>query len=312
MIKYRATPASAEVYILAEGPVWDGIRERVLWVDINAGHVLAGELRGGQIVETERLSFPGTVGAVVCSAAGDLLVAGPRSLLTVPANSTRRAESPTTADFGPALIPADKNSRLNDGGCDPTGRFLVGSLALDDLHEERQEERQNDEQLLRIESSGQITVIDDDLTLSNGLAWSPDGTWFYSIDTIPGLIWVRSYDSQSSQCGERQVFLKISDGHPDGMCVDAEGNLWVAIWGAGEVRCYSPAGAPLATVEVAAPNTSSVAFVGPGLDTLLITTASEQLSATQIGRYPNSGKLFTVNVGVTGAPVPYWSGPCKP
>jgi sugar lactone lactonase YvrE len=92
------------------------------------------------------------------------------------------------------------------------------------------------------------------------------------------------------------------------MCVDAEGNLWVAIWGAGQVRCFSPDGEPLATVEVAAPNTSSVALVGPNLDTLLITTASEQLSADQLAQYPDSGKLFTAEVGARGLPVPYWSG----
>jgi sugar lactone lactonase YvrE len=92
------------------------------------------------------------------------------------------------------------------------------------------------------------------------------------------------------------------------MCVDVEGNLWVAIWGAGEVRCFAPTGELLATVEVAAPNTSSVAFVGPNLDTLLITTASEQLSAAQHDQFPDSGRLFTAAVGKIGCPTSYWSG----
>ena len=307
MIRHSASVASDESYVLGEGPVWDGARNRVLWVDINGHHVLTGELltgepltdelQGNRIVETERLAFPGTVGAVVCSAAGELLVAGPRNLLIVGLDGT------VAAAPGPDLIPPGKNSRLNDGGCDPAGRFLVGSLALDD-----RPDTPDNEQLLRIEQSGQVTLIDDDLGLSNGLAWSPDGGWFYSIDTEPGLIWIRSYDSDSGQCGERRLFLKISNGFPDGMCVDTEGNLWVAIWGAGEVRCFSPSGEPLATVEVAAPHTSSVAFVGPNLDTLLITTATEQLSAAQLDQYPDSGKLFTASVGKTGLPVPYWSG----
>jgi sugar lactone lactonase YvrE len=294
MTHRQATPATAEVYGLAEGPVWDGVRERLLWVDINAGLVLTGELDGGRVVETSRLPFPGTVGAVVCSKDGDLLVAGARGLLTV------GPDGEITPGPAQDLIPADKRSRLNDGRCDPAGRFVVGSLALDDRHGE--------EQLLRIDGTGPVTVIDDDLDLSNGLAFSPDGTSFYSIDTIPGLIRVRDYDSASGKCGERRTFLQISDGHPDGMCVDAEGNLWVAIWGAGQVRCFSPDGEPLATVEVAAPNTSSVALVGPNLDTLLITTASEQLSADQLAQYPDSGKLFTAEVGARGLPVPYWSG----
>jgi sugar lactone lactonase YvrE len=299
MIKHLATPASSHTYVLAEGPVWDAARQRVLWVDINAGLVLVGDLQGTEVIERQRLSFPGTVGAVVCSAAGELLVAGSQELFSI-APDVGPAGGPVATVPGPTLIPPGKNSRLNDGGCDPAGRFVVGSLALDD--------RQDDEQLLRVEDSGQITVIDDHLALSNGLAWSPDGTWFYSVDTTPGLIWIRSYDSTSGHYGERRVFLKITDGHPDGMCVDAEGNLWVAVWGAGAVRCFSPTAELLATVEVPAPNTSSVAFVGPDLDTLLITTASEQLSQDQLDQYPDSGKLFTAAVGATGLPVPYWSG----
>jgi sugar lactone lactonase YvrE len=299
MIKYLATPASTDTYVLAEGPVWDAARERVLWVDINGRQVLTGHLQGAEIIEDQRLSFSETIGAVVCSAVGELLVAGSRGLFSVPPDAVH-AEGTVATVPGPTLIPPGKNSRLNDGGCDPAGRFLVGSIALDD--------RQDDEQLLRVEDTGQITVIDDHLGLSNGLAWSPDGTWFYSIDTTQRLIWIRSYDSASGHYGERREFLKITDGNPDGMCVDAEGNLWVAVWGACAVRCFSPDAEHLATVEVSAPNTSSVAFVGPDLDTLLITTASEQLSQAQLDQYPDSGKLFTATVGATGLPVPYWSG----
>jgi sugar lactone lactonase YvrE len=288
---YRASLAAPEVYGLSEGPVWDAERERVLWVDINVGNVHIGTFADGRMVPTERLSFPGTVGAVVCSADGTLLVAGARHLHTIRADGSR--------EDGVQVIPDDKASRLNDGGCDPVGRFLVGSLCLDD--------REQDEQLLRIEGS-QVTVIDDDLSLSNGLAWSPDGTRFYSIDTIPGVVWVRDYDCDTGHWGERRVLLKISDGSPDGMCLDRDGNLWIAIWGAGEVRCFTPSGEQLATIEVPAPNTSCVAFVGPELDTLLITTASEQLTPEQLQQYPDSGKLFTAKVGTTGLPVPTWSG----
>jgi sugar lactone lactonase YvrE len=312
--RYSATVASDQVYVLAEGPTWDGLRRRLLWVDINGHHVLSGELDGERVVETGRLTFEGTVGAVACSPAGDLLVAGPHGLITVPAERGPSDDADHTADTarssdpipvepdtgGIRLIPPDRRSRLNDGGCDPAGRFLVGTMALDD--------RKNQEQLVRIETSGEVTVIDDGLGLSNGLAWSPDGAWFYSIDTDAGLIWVRSYDSASGACGPRREHLRITNGHPDGMCMDAEGNLWVAIWGAGQVRCFSPDGEHLASVSVPAPNTSSVAFAGPGLDTLVITTASEQLSAAQLDEYPDAGKLFTASVGVAGLPVPYWAG----
>ena len=101
--------------------------------------------------------------------------------------------------------------------------------------------------------------------------------------------------SGTGAVGRRREFLRL-DGSPDGMCADEQGNLWIAIWGAGQVRCYSPAGEQRAVVDVPAPNTTSVAFVGPTLETLLITTASEQLSATQLARYPNSGRLFIAHV----------------
>lgn len=298
VIAHQAVPASTQAYVLGEGPVWDGPRQRVLWVDITAGLVLIGRLSADlTVVETQRLAFPGTVGVVVCSEAGDLLVAGPKQLRTVSAAGTVGP----APNWPPALIPDSKHSRLNDGGCDPAGRFLVGTLALD--------ERTGDEQLLRVETSGAVTVLDAELGLSNGLAFSPDGTEFYSTDTLPGLIHARSYDAESGQYGSRRVLLKIDYGSPDGICVDADGNLWVAIWGAGQVRCFSPAGDLLATVEVDAPHTSCVAFVGPDLDTLLITTASEQLSPAQLAEHPDSGKLFTCRPGVRGLPVPAWSGP---
>jgi sugar lactone lactonase YvrE len=292
----RATPACSQIHLLAEGPLWDPVRGRVLWVDVNQGRVHTGTLAGDLVVPQQTLTFEGTVGAVACSVAGDLLVAASRCLETVLVDGTRI--------LGPELIAATTASRLNDGGCDPAGRFLVGSLALDD--------RTGQESLFRVDPAAgedsRITTIDDDLTLSNGLAFSPDGSSFYSVDTIPSLIRIRDYDLATGTFGPRRDFLRISDGFPDGLCVDAAGNLWVAIWGAGQIRCFSPAGDLVSTVEVAAPNTSSVAFVGPDLDVLLITTASEQLSRAQRERFPDSGKLFSCRPGVTGAPVPAWSG----
>lgn len=289
----RAQPATQQIYGLAEGPVWDGNRGRVIWVDINAGRIHFGELSGAMIVPGEFLTFSETVGAVVCSAAGELLVAGSHGLQVVAGDGS--------VSSGAQVLPPGKSSRLNDGGCDPLGRFLVGSMALDN--------RTRDDVLVRIENSGEVTTLDDDLTLSNGLAFSPAGDRLYSTDTVPGLIWARRYDATSGAFGVREVLLDLGEDSPDGLCVDTDGNLWIAIWGTGQVRCYSPAGNQLATVEVAAPNVSSVAFVGEDLGTLLITTASEQLDAALLSRYPDSGRLFSCRVGVRGLPVPYWTGP---
>ena len=303
MLHYRAAVASQQIHGLAEGPLWDAPRRRVLWVDINAGKVHSGTLDGAaeqvdQIVPDGEFAFSESVGAVVCSAPGELLVAGARTLHTVGGDGSVTA--------GQQLVPADRPSRLNDGACDPAGRFLVGSMDLAGG-------RRGGESLYRLETSGAVTVIDDDLTLSNGLAFSPDGSSFYSIDTVPGVLCVRSYDAATGRCGPRTALLEIDStrsgsGSPDGMCVDGAGNLWVAIWGGCEVRCFSPTGQQLAVVDVAAPHVTSVAFVGPDLDILLITTASLELTTSQLAQYPDSGRLFTCRVGVTGTPVAPWAG----
>jgi sugar lactone lactonase YvrE len=290
--RFHAVPVSEERYGLAEGPFWDGDRNRVLWVDINAGTVHTGVLSTQGMTHDILLQLPETVGAVVSSRQGELLVAGARRLYVI---------SPEGAvSAGPSILSERIASRLNDGACDAAGRFLVGSLALDD--------RAYEEVLVRVDADGQVVVLDDDLGMSNGLAFSPEGDKLYSIDTAPGIVWIRDYDSATGAVGRRHEFARLDGGKPDGLCVDIQGNLWIAMWGAGHVRCHSPSGDHVGVVEVAAPNTTSVAFVGASLDTLLITTASEQLSDAQRARYPDSGRLFTANVGVSGLPVPRWSG----
>jgi sugar lactone lactonase YvrE len=161
--------------------------------------------------------------------------------------------------------------------------------------------------LARREDDGGITVIDDDLTVSNGLAWSPEGTTLYSVDSGPGTIWARAYDATTGAVGERRPLLTVENGTPDGMCADADGNLWIAIFGAGEVRCHAPDGVLLATVTIpGAPHVTSLAFAGPDLDTLVITTARHELSPAQRDRDPDSGRLFVADVDAVGFPVPLW------
>jgi sugar lactone lactonase YvrE len=295
MKTFPAHPASDEAYELAEGPVWDPIRQRVYWVDVEAALVLCGELDGDQVRRNRRLAFDEpTVGAAVPCEDGRLLVAGGRRLLVASEFGEEESSSPVLA--------GEREQRLNDGGCDPTGRFLVGSMALDDVESE--------ELLVRREpgEDPELTVLDNDLTLSNGLAWSPDHGRFYSIDSEPGDVWGRDYDPQSGVFGERQLLFTIEDGTPDGMCADVDGNLWIAIFGAGEVRCFTPSGEHLATVEVGTPHTTSVAFVGRNLDRLLITTGRAELSPEEREQEPDAGKLFLADVGTRGTPVALWSG----
>jgi sugar lactone lactonase YvrE len=286
---YGATPASADRYVLAESPVWFADRSQLLWIDVEEGSVFVGRLHDAVVETTRHYGFDHKVGAVVPGDDGSLLVAGQDRLVVVAPDGARRD--------GPSILSGDA-SRSNDGACDPSGRFLVGTYHFD--------ERENEDTLQRLERDGTLTLIDADLSISNGLAWSPDGTLMYSTDTAKGIIWVRDYDTATGRVGTRCAHLTIEGGHPDGIAMDVQGSLWIAMWGDGEIRSFSPAGEPRDVVSIPAPHVSSVAFVGDDLDLLLVTTAYRDLDAQGRTLYPDAGRLFVADVGVTGHPTTLW------
>jgi sugar lactone lactonase YvrE len=267
--RWTATRASDDEFRLAEGPVWDGPRERLLWVEIEAGAVHTGRLAGGRIERTGTQVLDRTVGAVAVARTGGLLVAGAETLLGVAADGR--------VTPGPRILPEGSERRLNDGKCDPSGAFVVGTMRLD-------EKPGTDEVLVRVTPAGDVTVLDAGLGQANGMAWTPD---FYTIDTTPGEVYVRRDGSPS-----RELFLR-DDWDPDGMCADRDGNLWIAVYGSGEVRRFSPAGELTGVVEVGDPEVTCPQFAGPGLDTLVITTRHH---------------LFTADVGAAGVPSFTWAG----
>jgi sugar lactone lactonase YvrE len=288
-----ATPATGERFALGEGPVWDASRERLLWVDIEGGVVLEGVLDGDVITVTDRVGFDGMVGAVAVAGDGTLLVAAQEHLVVRYPDGTR--------EDGPRVVPAGEARRLNDGATDPAGRFLVGTLSLAGPSER--------EVLVRLEAGGDLTVLDDDLALSNGLAWSSDGRRMFSVDSLRGTVSVRDYDAESGAAGPRRVHLRVDGGLPDGIAMDADDHLWVAVWGGGEVRRYAPDGTLAGRIATGAPHTSSVAFAGEDLRTLVITTATSELTEAQLRAHPDSGRMFTVRATVPGLPVAPWQGP---
>lgn len=292
-----STPAVAleQLHILAEGPVWDPIRERLLWVDLQAGTVYSGILdAGGRIAVEESVEIDQTAGAVAVAPDGSWLIAGREGLIV-------RSPAGLLTD-GPRLLSPDSCRRLNDGKVDPAGRFLVGSLSLT-------ETPSRSEILVAVDHDGTIRVLDDDLTLSNGLAWSTDGSRMFSVDTLTRSLFHRDYDSATGATGERKLFVQIADGYPDGITIDAEDHVWVAVWGAGRVDRYSPRGDLVATIDVPAPHTSSVAFAGPSLSTLVITTATQGLDDDELLEFPDSGRIFTCTPGVPGVAQAMWTGP---
>ena len=284
-----ALAATDVVHHLGEGPLWDPVRGRVLWVDIMAGAVYRGRLEsdGGIDIE-ERVDFPDTAGTVAVAASGEMVVAGVDRLYY---------RSPDGTITRSRRLISGEDRRFNDGKADPAGRFLVGTKGPTST-----------EQLLVVDAAERVTVLDDDLTLANGLAWTADGRTLYTIDTLTRRIFVRDYDPDTGRTGPRALFLQIEHGHPDGMTTDAEDHLWVAVWGEGCVLRIAPSGDIVGRVDVPAPHTSCPAFVGPDLDMLVITTATENLSPEQLRDFPLSGRLFTVRTGFSGNPPHLWAG----
>ncbi|MEP6481726.1 MAG: SMP-30/gluconolactonase/LRE family protein [Rhodoglobus sp.] len=287
--RYNGLPATAAEYDLAEGILWDDRAGRVRWVDIWKGRVLSAVLIEGRLVDSDEVNLGQTAGAVALADDGGLLVAGARSLATI---------SPDGAvSIGPDLLGDRTDVRLNDGSVDKFGAFVVGTLSL--VGETGQE------QLLRVWPDARVEVLREGIRLSNGIAFSPDGGTIYHVDTFARTISRHSYRSGPLDASEPWVPIALDlPAPPDGLTVDAEGALWVAQWGDGVVRRFSPSGKLLAVVTVDAAQVSCPAFVGPGLGTLAITTAQENLASFT----DQAGAIFLAEVGVVGLPVPRWAG----
>lgn len=279
--------AHGPVSELGESPVWDPEAGTVLWVDIPAGIIrTAALLADGGLGAIEEVRLTPPVSAVALTDQGGWLVTtGSRCVL-------RSSDGGLTAL---PETPIPDGSRLNDGATDPRGRYLVGSC--------RAGNDSPGEVLVRLDP-GEAVVVDDDLTLSNGIAWSADGTTMYSVDSLRHVVHRRAYDPETGATGARSVWLRIPEGIPDGLCVDEEDHVWIALWGAGEVRRYAPTGEHAGVLRIPAPNPTSVAFAGPDLGTLLITTATEGMSPAEREEHPDAGRVFTARPGVRGLPVP--------
>ncbi len=285
--------ATDRSFTLAEGPFWDPVAQHLLWVDIPAGSVFIGTLADDGTIDVRgEVAIDRYVGAVATATSGEWLVAGKEQLFT------RTVAGSVTA--GPRLIPAGANRRLNDGKPDPQGRYVVGTMSIAGSS--------TAEELFLVDGD-EVTRLDADLTLSNGIAWTGDGRTMYSVDTERRVVYRRPWPpaGEAPALG-REVFLSFDDGSPDGCCVDADDHLWLAMWGLGQVRRYDPSGRLVGVVDVPAPNPSSVAFCGPDLATLVITTAREGLTPDDLDRHPLSGYLFTARPGVIGQPPNLWKG----
>ena len=184
---------------------------------------------------------------------------------------------------------------MNEGAADPDGRFYCGSMAYDT--------RAGAAALYRLDPDGSVAVVLEGVTISNGLDWSPNGSQAYYNDTPTRRTDVFDYDIDAGLTG-RRIFARV-DGHPDGLVVDSEGGVWVALYGGGAVQRFAPDGSLDAVVELPVTKVTGCTFGGPRLDELFITTSREGLAP---GDEPRAGSLFRVAPGVRGVPVGEFGG----
>ncbi|WP_328941279.1 SMP-30/gluconolactonase/LRE family protein [Streptomyces sp. NBC_00250] len=294
----RAVPCSPLPGRLTEGPVWDARRRELLWVDIPDGLVhraaLTHEDATPDLVAVSTIRLDRPVGAVQPCASGALLAAAGTSFLRLEEDRPV-AEA---VELAAPLLPEDGlPRRMNDAAVDPAGRLLAGTMAYD--------ESPGAGALYRLDGDGLATLLES-VTISNGLGWSPDGTLLYYADSPTGRVDVFAYDTTTGTLSGRRPFAVLDRGVPDGLTVDAEGRVWVAVWGGGEVLAFTPEGGLHARVEVPASHVTSCAFAGPDLDVLVITTATEGLDEDRRRAEPDAGRLFVCRPGARGLPsVPY-------
>jgi sugar lactone lactonase YvrE len=286
VISWHAEPVTPALAFHGEGPVWDAAAGTLHWVDMLAGDLLSLDARGG----VRRRHLAEVLAAVRPRVGGGLVLGIERGFALLDDGAERpRVLAPLWDDPG---------VRMNEGACDALGRFWCGSMAYD------QEEGRAS--LYRLHPDGTTTVGLQGVTISNGLVWTPDGGTAYYVDSATQRVDVFTVDADGELTGRRpHVVVPEEAGTPDGIALDAEGGLWVALYGGGAVHRYDPDGRLDGVVEVPMSIVTACAFGGPDLDELFVTTSRESLGP---GEQPSAGALFRCRPGVRGAPVHLFAG----
>ncbi len=278
---------------LGEGAYWDDQAGVLYWVDIEGRQLRVYDPR----TQSERVDATSDrVGTVVPRASGGVVMAVGRGAVIV--DEPGGAEQALcTFDEEPA------DSRMNDGKCDPNGRLWVGSISTKGVKE--------GSALYRVEADGSHRQMLTGITVSNGIVWTADERTMYYIDTPTRAVQGFDYDRATGDITKRRVAFEVPDGmgFPDGMTIDSEGMLWIAMWGGSAARRFDPStGEVLESIELPASNVTSCALGGVDLRDLYITTASVGLNEAQRASQPTAGGLFHARVDVPGVPQHRFAG----
>jgi sugar lactone lactonase YvrE len=271
---------------LGECPLWSMQEQALYWVDINAPSLNRFDPATGRNVA---MPMPEAIGSYAFREGGGFVVALRSGLWLCDADGKleRRVVDP----------PYDmRHYRFNDGRCDPQGRFVVGTM-----HERRDTATAA---LYRVDRDFTITELFAGMTISNGLAWSPEGATMYHADTPTRTVYAFDYDAATGTPTRRRVFSQWTgtDERPDGGTTDSAGHYFAALYGDGRLVELAPDGMPVAEHTLPARCPTMCAFGVPVLRTLYVTTARQKRDAAELARYPQSGGIFAMRVDTPGRP----------
>jgi sugar lactone lactonase YvrE len=278
-VRTRAEQFTVPCTFHGEGPFWDAENDRLLLVDMLAGAVVEVDADGG----TSRRKVAGVAAAIRARRSGGYVLATENRFVLLGPDLTEQKLLPPVLD--------DPLIRMNDGGCDPQGRFYCGTMAYD--------ETPGAGTLYRLDPDASVHVTLREVTISNGLQWNGAGDTVFYADTPTGRVDSFTFDPASAAFTDRRTFTEISGGGlPDGMAIDEEDGIWVALWGGGAVHRYDRAGRLDLVLELPVSNVTACAFGGPDLRTLFITTSRQGLDPDD---QPDAGAVFCYEAGVRGA-----------
>lgn len=275
MVEFEASVLSEEKYRLAESPFYDSRFDRLSWVDI-----LDGKLYQWMGDDRQCFDFGEPIGAAIPLQKSDGLFIAGKSGLWKFENGQKELLFNLQNEY-------EFYQRSNDAKADPKGRVFFGSTTGDDTHEAGGN-------LYRFDGD-KIVCVQRDTKIANGMAWSSNHKKFFFSDSLEHAVFTYDYNIKSGAISNRKVLFHVSDGVPDGMCIDSQDRLWVAIWDGKRIECRNSLTGELeAVVNVPATRVSSCCFYGKNLDKLFITTAGDGLCGTFEGR------LYECCVGSTG------------
>lgn len=278
---------------LGEGAIWNHRTGELIWVNITDN--ILNFYSPSKDYNKEMLTGQ-MIGTVVPAESGKLMVALENGFYQFdPVTGSKKFIGDPEED-----IPGN---RFNDGKCDPEGRFWAGTMSLDGVR--------NAGALYRLDPDSTVHKMIDGVSTSNGIVWSLNHQKMYYIDTPTHKVMAWDYDSETGNINNPQTAIEIpvDMGSPDGMTIDEEGNVWIALWNGSAVGCWNPeTGELLHTLNVPAKNVTSCAFGDDDLGTLYITTARTGTSDEDIEKFPHAGGLFKIRPGVKGVEAFFFKG----